>query len=233
MTSPETELKKGAKTDLSNWRPISLLFSDYKILSKILANRLKTTLKNVINKDQTGGIPGRHITDNLTTIRNIINNTNKKEAKAIISVDLEKAYDRVDRQILYEAMSKLGYPNKFIQSIKTLMENSIAKIIVNGKIGKEIKMERGIKQGCPLASFLYIIYIESLQLELQKNLITSRIGQEKIQTEGFIDDINIFVSDEEDQRRRTRNGGGQSKSHLGTRQNHEQAGMQTSGQPTA
>ena len=104
----------------------------------------------------------------------------------------------MDRQILYEAMSKLGYPNKFIQSIKTLMENSIAKIIVNGKIGKEIKMERGIKQGCPLASFLYIIYIESLQLELQKNLITSRIGQEKIQTGGFIDGINIFVADEED-----------------------------------
>jgi len=190
--------KSGPKENLNNWRPVSLLCSDYKILARILASRMKPTLNKIINPNQTGGIPRRSIADNLTTIRNFIIDTTDTEGKAIVSVDFEKAFDKVDRQQIYTAMKKLGFPKSYINYIKILMEDVKSKIITNGKTGKSITMTRGIKQGCPLAGFLYIIYIESLQLEIQRRITASRIGSEQIQTGGFIDDITIFISDETD-----------------------------------
>ena len=89
--------KNDKKENLKNWRPISLLCSDYKILTKILSNRLKPTLQHAISIEQTCGIPNRSIFSNLFTIREIINHSNTKNINSfIISVDQEKAFDKVD-----------------------------------------------------------------------------------------------------------------------------------------
>ena len=92
--------KNDKKEHRRNWRPISLLCSNYKILTKILSNRLKTTL-------ETCGIPNRSIFLNLFTIWELITcSTTKKIKTYIISVEQEKAFDKVDREFLYKIIKK-------------------------------------------------------------------------------------------------------------------------------
>ena len=90
--------KNDKKENLKNWRPISLLCSDYKILTKILSNRLKPTLEHTISIEQTCEIPNRSIFSNLSTIHEIINHSNAKNINSFrVSIDQEKAFDKVDR----------------------------------------------------------------------------------------------------------------------------------------
>ena len=110
--------KNNEKDLLKNWRPISLLCVDYKILTKIISNRLKPTLDITISKEQTWGIPNRSIFSNLFTIRELIHHSTKKDIKTyIVSADQEKAFDKVDRDFLYKIMEKLGYSNTFISFV--------------------------------------------------------------------------------------------------------------------
>ncbi|KZS03340.1 Uncharacterized protein APZ42_033958, partial [Daphnia magna] len=145
--------KGGSRKILSNWRPISLLCSDYKILAKILTLRLKKILPYIIGQEQTGGLANRDISQNLTTYRNVIewfssqdtykgSNLREKGA-AIVSMDFEKAYDMVDRTFLYEVLLKMGFSQIFIRNIKSLYESSFSKVYVNGEMGKKIDLKRG------------------------------------------------------------------------------------------
>ena len=113
--------KYDKKENLKNWRPISLLCSNYKTITKILSNRLKTTLKHSISIEQTCGISNHSIFSNLFIIREIINHSNTKNIYSfIISIDQEKVFDRVDRELLYQIMRKLGDSEIFIKLIKKL-----------------------------------------------------------------------------------------------------------------
>ena len=101
------------------------------MLSKILSNRLKPTLQHAISIEQTCGIPNRSIFSNLFTIREIINHSNTKNINSfIISVDQEKAFDKVDREFLYQIMRKLGYSEIFIKFIKKLYQNMLSIILI-------------------------------------------------------------------------------------------------------
>ena len=97
--------KKGKMEDITNWRPISLLNYDYKIIAKILANRLQGSLDDIISKEETAAVKGRAIIENLQINRVIISfaNTNNLEA-SIITLDQEKAFDRVDRKFLLKTL---------------------------------------------------------------------------------------------------------------------------------
>ena len=93
--------KKAERDDLKNWRPISLLCSDYKIITKSLANRLQLVLHEIIKSDQTCGIPGRSIFSNLRLYRNTISHAQQKRMRGfLIALDQEKAFDRVRHDFL-------------------------------------------------------------------------------------------------------------------------------------
>ena len=95
---------------------------------------------------------------------------------AIIGLDFAGAYDRVDRGFLYKAMVAFGFPPATIRWVQTLYETSEARVLLNCTFGKPIVFERGIKQGCPLAMLLYIIYIEPLLLRFKKELAGVKIA---------------------------------------------------------
>eukprot|EP00794_Sanderia_malayensis_P015416 gene15416-biopygen12837 len=106
--------KKGDKQDLKNWRPISLLNVDYKIGTKTLTNRLKVLLSSVLNEDQTSSVPGRSIFDNLILIRDSMSLAEQKNTPlALIKVDQEKAFDRVDWNFLHEVMTAMNFGPAF------------------------------------------------------------------------------------------------------------------------
>ena len=153
--------KSGDNKDLKNWRPISLLCCDYKIIAKILANRLKNTLSSIIHGEQTCAVPGRDIHANLFLTRDIIQYTEQKGIKGyILTVDQEKAFDKVDRELLFQICEKLGIGNIMIDWIRVLYNNTSSALQVNGFIGERFKTTRGIRQGCPLSAILFVIYSE-------------------------------------------------------------------------
>ena len=99
--------KKDDKTDLKNWRPITLLNFDCKLFSKLLANRMSMVLGEVIHPDQTCAIPERKITDSLVLIRDTICYARDRNIRlVVINVDFEKAFDRVSHQYLFRVLQK-------------------------------------------------------------------------------------------------------------------------------
>ena len=103
---------KGEFDNLKNWRPITLCNLDYKILTKILTNRLKQINTNIINNLQTSGLMNKSIINNALNIENIINYIEENEEEAlIISLDQEKAFDRVEHKYLFKVLEKYNFPN--------------------------------------------------------------------------------------------------------------------------
>ena len=155
--------KKGDRDDLSNWRPISLLNVDYKIITKTLATRLRLVVGEIISPDQTACIPGRTIEDNLFTLRDAIQYSHThKEGFMCLSVDQEKAFDRVDHTFLQRVMEKFGFGLKFRKWIEVIYSNRTAHFLNNGYRTLAVLILRGLLQGCPLSMLLYIIYAEPL-----------------------------------------------------------------------
>ena len=162
--------KKGDKKELDNWRPLSLLCTDYKILAKVIANKLKKVMPSIINIDQTCSVPGRSIHSNLHLTRDIITYSNQKRIKGyIVTVDQEKAFDRVDRNLLYKILEKMNLGENLIKWIKILYTKTEACLYVNGHIAEYFTTTRGLKQGCPMSAILYVIFSELFGNHIRTN----------------------------------------------------------------
>ena len=150
--------QKRESNQLKYWRPVSLLCLDYKILTKILANRLKQLLPNIISEEQNCSVPGRTIFNNLFLIRDALRLNLEKNTKFyILQIDPEKAVDKIDHEFLYKTMDKMGFSNTFINFIKILYKNNISTIINNGFLSAAVQLQRVLRQGCPLSLPLYLI----------------------------------------------------------------------------
>ena len=165
----KTNFKKGDRTRIKNYRPISLLNIDLKIITKALANRLKPILHKVIHDNQTC-IPGRRIETNIHLMQNLIDHVNEADGNlAIIFLDQEKAFDRMSHSFILKTLEKFGFGKYFIKWIETLNNDSKSFVKVNGFETFEFDLERGVRQGCPLSGFLYILAAEVLAINIRKN----------------------------------------------------------------
>ena len=137
--------KKGDRTKLQNWRPITLLTTDYKILPKALATRLTNVLPTIINSDQTACIPGRTINDNLSLIRDVIAYANETHTPlALISIDQMKAFNRTLHSFLFSTLEHFGFGPHFIRWIKLIHNSVSSSVNVNGWLKSLIILERGL-----------------------------------------------------------------------------------------
>ena len=113
--------KKGDRLDPKNWRPISLLNSDYKILARILTGRLSRVLQILIHPDQSCGVQGRYIGENIVLLNGIFQCSREASIpSALLSLDQEKAFDRVDHGFLFRIMSHVSFGSSFISWVKLL-----------------------------------------------------------------------------------------------------------------
>lgn len=151
-----------------SYRPISLLNVDLKILSKILAQRLQQVLSNIISTDQTGFMLGRHSFHNTRRLLNIISVPSSSTPEVIISLDAEKAFDRVEWTFLFFVLQKFGFPPEFISWIRLLYTNPRASVHTNGLQSAPFPLFRGTRQGCPLSPLLFAIAIEPLAIWLRQ-----------------------------------------------------------------
>ena len=196
-----TLIPKGTsdRTLPKNYRPISLLNSDYKIISKILTNRLIPHMSKLTHVDQQCSVKGRKIHNHLHKIRDIIYYTNDLEIPMkILSIDQEKAFDRVNHQYLFKVIEKCNVGNFFTQWIKILYSNPTSSVIVNNSLTKRIKLERSVRQGCSLSPLLYTLVIETLISKIRKDTSIKGIqmpGRSVTKIKAYADDTIFFTPD--------------------------------------
>ena len=193
--------KKDDPKNLKNWRPISLLNVDYKILSKALTNRLSKVLTSIVGEDQTCSVPNRTIFDNLTLFRDTLNYIDlTNETGILVSLDQEKAFDRVDRSFLSNVLRRFGFGSVFERWISVLYHDAAMRILVNGFLTDQIPLERGVRQGDPLSPLLCILCAEVLACNIQSEttirgfLLPGAQGQQ-FKMRQYADDSTCFVKD--------------------------------------
>jgi hypothetical protein len=155
--------KKKDKRDIQNYQPITLLNTDYKIYTKIIANRLRVVAPNLIHYDQAGFMPNRSIYDQTKIVELMIKwCENTGNQGMIVCLDQEKAYDRIDLNYLWQALSAYGFPGPFINRIKNLYSKAATAIRINGFVSETFEVRRGVRQGDPMSCLLYNLAIEPL-----------------------------------------------------------------------
>ena len=193
------------RENLNNWRPITLTNVDYKIIAKIFAIRLRKVISKIIHKNQRGFIPGRNMTDMLREIDDIIETgRNNKTNHTLLSLDFRKAFDTISIQYLLEAFKIFGFGPNFASWLEILMRDRLTCFKNAGFISSNIKMERGVRQGCPLSPLIFVIGVEILGLCIRqspniKGIILGE-GMENIKIKQYADDTTLFLSDNEDLR---------------------------------
>ena len=162
--------KKGDPLCLDNYRPISLLNVDLKLISHVLAQRLKTVLPNIINVDQTGYVKNRFIGFNLRQIQDIIDYADiYKIEGAIIFVDLTKAFDSLEWNFMLNTLKHFGFNESFINWVKTLYTDIQTCVMNNGWVSEMFKNTRGIRHRYPLSALLFVLSVEIMASRLRNN----------------------------------------------------------------
>lgn len=160
--------KSEDRSRVQNFRPISLLNIPYKILAKILANRMKPLLHHWILPSQTGFVPNRCILDNIFLAFEAMEWTlENHQDLSMLLLDFEKAYDRVNWTFLKKVMERMGFHLTWIRQVMALNENASAAVIVNGEQSKTFNLQRSVRQGCPLAPYLFLLTVDVLGQILQ------------------------------------------------------------------
>jgi len=155
--------KKKDPTDICNYRPITLMNTDYKMLTKVLVLQLLNHTSQLVHPDQVGFIPGCSIFDHIRLAKVILNYAEVTEENgAIVVLDQEKAYDKIRHDYLWKTLEAFCLPQPFICTIQALYNNAHTKIAINGVFSRTFKVMRGVQQGDPLSCPLFDLAIEPL-----------------------------------------------------------------------
>ena len=186
---------------LKNWRPLSLLNCDYKIAAKSIANRIQSTLPKLINNDQTGFIKGRFIGENIRLIDSIINYTNDQSIPGLILLlDFEKAFDTLEWSFVEKTLQHYGFGPSIQKWIQTLYCDIESGVMNNGWMSECFKIERGVRQGCPLSPYLFVLSVEVLASAIRsdQHIKGISVNQKEIKLSQYADDTTLILDGSKD-----------------------------------
>ena len=188
----------GSLLDLSNWRPITLLNVDFKIASKAIAKRIEPTLPNLIHSDQTGFVKGRYIGENIRLINDIMEYTSLQNLPGILtSLDFRKAFDSIEWPFIMKTLDHFNFGSDIKRWIKLFYTNTETAVQNNGFITSWFKPSKGVRQGCPLSPYLFILSAEVLSKRIRQdsNVRGIKVFGKEIKLSQFADDTTLFNAD--------------------------------------
>ena len=153
--------KKGNLSECKNWRGIMLLSVPSKILCRIILDRIQETVDKKLRKEQAGFRKDKSCTDYIATLRIIVEQCIEWQSSLYINfVDFKKAFDSIDRTVLWKLLRHYGLPTKFVTLIKNMYEGFTGHVIFNGQVSEGFQIGTGVRQGCLLSPLLFLIAID-------------------------------------------------------------------------
>ncbi|GJY02513.1 RNA-directed DNA polymerase, eukaryota [Tanacetum coccineum] len=180
---------------VKEFRPISLIGSMYKIITKVLANRLSLVISELVSDVQSAFVSNRHILDGPFILNELLSWCKHKKSKALIfKIDFEKAFDSVRWDYLDVVLANFGFGLKWRSWIQGCLNSAMGSILVNGSPTSEFKFSKGLKQGDPLSPFLFILIMESLHLSFN-NVVNAGLYN-GIQIDESLNLSHLFYADD-------------------------------------
>lgn len=190
---------KGAR-QLTEFRPISCVNTTYKIISKLLTNRLVIVLNDLIAENHTAFLPGRLIGDNYLLATEMIQGFNRTAgtAKACIKADLAKAFDTCSWQALETTLTNFKFSPEYIRIIMMLVTTVSYSYLIEGSPTPQIKPGRGLRQGDPLSPYLFTLLMQNFSSVINQKVESGDLGLYKVNGTkavshlAYADDLMVF-----------------------------------------
>ena len=202
--------KRGGVEDLKDFRPISLIGSIYKLIEKVLSNRLKKVMNKLVNSAHNAFVEGRQILDASLIANEVIDSMLKKKEKEVLcKLDIEKAYDKINWNFLTAVLIKMGFKEKWLRWIKWCISTASFSVMLNDSPEGFFRSSRGLRRGDPLSPYLFVLVMEAFSLLVDRGTeggfisdykFKGRNGTERQITHPlFADDTLVFCKDTKDQ----------------------------------
>lgn len=174
---------------IENWRPITLLNIDYKILAQIFARRLKKGLSNIINETQTGFMVKRHKSSNVRLVLDLIDSELLQTDSLIMFLDFYRAFDIIEHNFIFRTLDSFGFGPNFKQAITMFYKDINSCVMLYSNTTPRFSVRRSVCQECPLALFLFLLTVETLSIYIfNGNNFELKITQ-------LADDTALFLKD--------------------------------------
>ncbi len=182
---------------LDNWRTVSLLNNDYKIIAICLANKFKKVLNDIIDELQNGFMSGRYIIDNIRLILDILDYSDLVvDNSFILFLDFHKAFDSIEHEFMFKALDLFGFGEHFKKSVRTLYAFGNSSIKLPHGTTKRFGIERGVRQGCPVSPYLFLLPMQILTNYIKNSSLKGiSIAGRVISLSQPADDTTLFLQD--------------------------------------
>ncbi|XP_026458833.1 uncharacterized protein LOC113359390 [Papaver somniferum] len=170
--------KKKNPSFVTDYRPISCCNVIYKCITKIISLRMKKILGGLISQNQSTFISGRSIQDNIMVAHELVRNYHRSKGspRCALKIDLTKAYDTVRWETIFYMLQQLGFPDMFINWIQRCITSAKFSIIINGSPYGFFGAKRGLRQGCPISPYLFVLAMEMLSATLLQQVKIQKFG---------------------------------------------------------